>query len=136
MPVPARDQEYSPVAHIQISLDKDELRAAGLLPPIDFAKQLTEQFRRIKRPLVGQALRKLRRARAQQTATSSWLTSAFPGEGKTFTSANLAISLAHEKDVSVLLIDADIAKPQLSGLFGMQDYRGPVRRVVGRNDRR
>ena len=36
------------------------------------------------------------------------VTSALPGDGKTFTSINLALSMALERDVSVLLVDADV----------------------------
>jgi Mrp family chromosome partitioning ATPase len=46
------------------------------------------------------------------------ITSSLPGEGKTFTSVNLALSLARERDVSVLLIDCDIPKPHISHILG------------------
>ena len=42
------------------------------------------------------------------------VTSALPGEGKTFTSINLAMSIAMEMDKTVLLIDADVAKPDVT----------------------
>jgi exopolysaccharide/PEP-CTERM locus tyrosine autokinase len=45
--------------------------------------------------------------------------SAVPGEGKTFTSVNLAMSLAAERDLSVLLVDADVAKPHISSVLGL-----------------
>jgi protein-tyrosine kinase len=50
--------------------------------------------------------------------------SALPGDGKTFTSINLALSLAAEKDISVLLVDADVAKPHVSRMFGMSNEVG------------
>ena len=46
------------------------------------------------------------------------------GEGKTFSSINLALSMAREKDHSVLLVDADVAKPQTSEIFGATDEPG------------
>jgi protein-tyrosine kinase len=46
------------------------------------------------------------------------VTSAAPGEGKTFTAANLAISIALNINRYVLLIDADMRKPQLHNRFG------------------
>ena len=52
------------------------------------------------------------------------VTSALPGDGKTFNCINLALSMAIEKDVSVLLVDADIAKPHISRLFGIDDRPG------------
>lgn len=50
------------------------------------------------------------------------VTSSGPGEGKTFTAANLAISIALNINRHVLLIDADMRRPQLHTRFGF----GPV----------
>lgn len=63
-------------------------------------------------PLVGQPPR------------SILLTSTTPGEGKTFTAANLAISIALNINRHVLLIDADLRKPQLHELFGFSSAPG------------
>ena len=52
------------------------------------------------------------------------IASAVPGEGKTFTSINLALSMAVEKDISVLLVDADVAKPHISSVLGLQSEAG------------
>jgi Mrp family chromosome partitioning ATPase len=52
------------------------------------------------------------------------ITSALPGEGKSFTSVNLALSLARERDISVLLVDADILKPRTSEIFGVKQELG------------
>src|SRR5205823_4870125 len=46
------------------------------------------------------------------------VTSALPGEGKTFTSLNLALSIAMEVDSTVLLVDGDVAHPTIPGLLG------------------
>ncbi|EQD33822.1 exopolysaccharide biosynthesis protein, partial [mine drainage metagenome] len=50
--------------------------------------------------------------------------SAMTGEGKSFTAINLALSLARDKDIRVLLVDADVAKPQLSHVLGLGDAPG------------
>jgi protein-tyrosine kinase len=52
------------------------------------------------------------------------VTSALPGDGKTFTSINLALSMARERDLSVLLVDADVHKADTSNLFGLRSERG------------
>jgi Mrp family chromosome partitioning ATPase len=52
------------------------------------------------------------------------MASAVPGDGKTFTSINLALSMAREKDTSVVLVDADVAKPHISRIFGVESERG------------
>ena len=49
------------------------------------------------------------------------LTSAVPGEGKTFTAMNLALSLAQNLNSYVLLVDADIRKPEIHKRFGLGD---------------
>jgi receptor protein-tyrosine kinase len=50
--------------------------------------------------------------------------SALPNEGKTFTSINLAMSLALEQDITVLLVDADVAKRHISRIFGVEKEAG------------
>ena len=52
------------------------------------------------------------------------VTSARPGEGKTFTACNLALSIALEQDYSVLLIDADVRHPSVMAVMGLQAKRG------------
>jgi exopolysaccharide/PEP-CTERM locus tyrosine autokinase len=52
------------------------------------------------------------------------IASAMPGDGKTFTSINLALSFAMEKDLSVVLVDADVAKAHLSRTFGVHNELG------------
>ncbi|WP_426106143.1 XrtA-associated tyrosine autokinase [Massilia sp. TSP1-1-2] len=76
-----------------------------------------EDFRIIKRPLLRNA----------QGAISSGLkngnlivvTSALPGEGKTHCAVNLAMSIAMEKDHTVLLVDADVARPSVLRVLGV-----------------
>ena len=52
------------------------------------------------------------------------VTSAVPGEGKSFVSANLAISIAQGIDEHVLLMDCDIRRPSIHTRFGFNDVRG------------
>jgi protein-tyrosine kinase len=54
------------------------------------------------------------------------VSSALPGDGKTFTTINLALSLAREHDVSVLLVDADLPKGHISRALGLQNEQGLV----------
>lgn len=105
-----------------VILDRTALRAAGLLPPVTEERRLYSQYRKIKRPLIANAIG--RGAEKLPNGYLIMLASAMPGEGKTFTAINLALSIATEKDFSVLLVDADVAKPQLSRLFGLEDERG------------
>lgn len=111
-----------PPPTITVEIDMDALRELQLLPPVAVEKQIASQYQHIKRPLVMGALGKS--ATAIPNGHLIMLASALPGEGKTFTSINLALSMAREKDIEVLLVDADVAKPHISRLFGVQAERG------------
>ena len=129
MTVPAVDQPSvaatpaSPgVSRSTTNFNKDALRAAGLLPPETEERRLANEYRRIKRPIVGRA-----RAAGQDPNNNAGVVvvaSALPGEGKTFTAFNLALSLALEQDSSVLVIDADVAKPHLTAQLGLEHSPG------------
>jgi Mrp family chromosome partitioning ATPase len=49
------------------------------------------------------------------------VTSALPGEGKTFTAINLALSIAMELDTTVLLVDGDVAHPDFAKRLGTRN---------------
>lgn len=105
-----------------ISIDQDALRVAGLLAPKHQERQIASQYRHIKRPLVGAAMGK-----GHEPVVNGRLimvASALPGEGKTFTAVNLAFSMAMEKELHVVLVDGDVAKPQVSKMFGVGAERG------------
>ena len=68
--------------------------------------------------------------RARPSRASSWSPARCPGDGKTFTSINLALSMALERDVSVLLIDADVAKRHISDIFGLRIRPGLLDALV------
>jgi exopolysaccharide/PEP-CTERM locus tyrosine autokinase len=107
----------------RIAIDRDAVRAAGYLPEQDQDRQFAEEYRQIKRPLLAASFA----ADAASMVPSPRLimmASALPSDGKTFTSINLALSLARERDSSVVLVDADVAKPHISRIFGVQDSPG------------
>jgi protein-tyrosine kinase len=52
------------------------------------------------------------------------ITSANPGEGKTLTAINLAISFSHQFNKTVLLVDSDIKKPTIHKYLGLEDGPG------------
>jgi len=53
------------------------------------------------------------------------------GDGKTTTSANLALTMAREFQHKVVLVEADLRRPSLAARFGMQAERGLVDVLVG-----
>jgi len=114
-----RDAADGEVVHI----DLDALVRAGLLPSEDEASgRLSNEVRRAKLPLLNNATGKS--AKVPEFADRIAVTSAVPGEGKTFTAIHLAMSLAREPDFEVLLLDADIPKSDVTRTFGLEGYPG------------
>jgi protein-tyrosine kinase len=87
------------------------LRERGFITPSGSATPLSQQFRVIKRPLLANAFG--RGTSPMRHGKRVMVTSAFPGEGKSFCAINLAMSIAAERDHKVLLVDADVARPSV-----------------------
>jgi receptor protein-tyrosine kinase len=109
-------------SHRLVKFDRVALRAIGLLPPESQERLVQNQFRHIKRALIANAFGK--GVAPIPNGHLLMMTSALPGEGKTFSTINLALSLAREKDFEVLVVDADVAKPQISGLLKVEQEPG------------
>jgi receptor protein-tyrosine kinase/non-specific protein-tyrosine kinase len=62
------------------------------------------------------------------------VTSAVPGEGKSVTSLNLAISLAQELDHTVLLVDADMRRPSIHRYLNIDNKMGISDCLMGEAD--
>jgi exopolysaccharide/PEP-CTERM locus tyrosine autokinase len=105
-----------------VVLDVLRLRADGRLPPEGLAQQAEEEFRRIKWPVLNAITRRDGVAPALNNIVL--VTSAIPGEGKTFNALNLALSIARERDLEVLLVDGDVAQPALSASMGLAGKPG------------
>jgi len=78
---------------------------------------------------LAESYRKLKTSLAELVTGSQFknmllVTSAVPEEGKTITSINLATTLAHEYDHTVLLIDADLRAPSIHHYLGLPDGPG------------
>ncbi|MEY4906559.1 MAG: hypothetical protein RL260_277 [Pseudomonadota bacterium] len=106
----------------EVALDLARLEREGYLVPAQARSQLAEQMRIIKRPLLANA--RGESAQALSRPNLIQVVSAMPGEGKTFFAINLAMSIAMEVDLSVLLVDADVLRPSVLARCGIEPARG------------
>lgn len=117
-PSPAAERPVEFTASRQ-AVNRELLRRNGLIDPDGPVTTLLEEFRIVKRELLGDA-----RESGTANARRILVCSPHPGEGKTYCAINLAISMAAERDIEVLLVDADFAKPSIPGLFGLETSAG------------
>ncbi|MEM7543572.1 MAG: AAA family ATPase [Pseudomonadota bacterium] len=115
---PVADDGSSKVAQI----DFPSLAQRGMLTPYATADQQSEEYQYIKRRLLGNIV--LEGDANQRPQNLIMVTSSIPGEGKTFNTMNLAISLAMEMDHTVLVVDTDVAKRDLTRHFGLTGSTG------------
>lgn len=97
---------------------RSHLRDQGLIVPEGSVTGLLEEFRIVKRTLLLNASQ-LRQQGMGYESQRVLICSPHPGEGKSFTSVNLALAIAAEKDSEVLLVDADFAKPSILSMLGL-----------------
>jgi receptor protein-tyrosine kinase len=98
------------------------LRDAGFITPDMPPNLMSEEFRIIKRSILLSAFAKGNEDKKNSNIVL--VTSSSPGEGKTFSAINLALSIATEQDVTVLLVDADFSKPEVLNRLGVAGGRG------------
>jgi len=116
------------------------MQVLGTIPNIEFKDigdhQDSEKIKQIDQQLVtydysptpiGEAYRSLRTnlvfSKSAGRIQSFVITSTSPGDGKSFTAANLAISIAQQKN-NTLLIDADLRRGVLHNTFGVSKEPG------------
>ncbi|KAB2320134.1 tyrosine-protein kinase family protein [Betaproteobacteria bacterium SCN1] len=104
------------------SINLARLHRMGVVAPDAEKSQIAEEFRIIKRPLIANAFGQ--GAARVRNGNLIMVTSSLPGEGKSFCAINLAISMAMEMDRTVLLIDADVAKPRVPEYLGIHADKG------------
>lgn len=100
-------------------IDREHLRDGGLIVPEDPVTGLLEEFRIVKRELLADA-----RTGASPLARRILVCSPHTGEGKTYCATNLAIALAAERGLEVVLVDADVVKPSITARLGIEAEEG------------
>lgn len=107
----------------RVEINLAHLHGLGMVTPDGGRTSIAEEFRLIKRPLLDKAF-----SRSDSATTNHgnlvMVTSSLPGEGKTFCAVNLAISIAMEMDHTVLLVDADVARPSVPRFLGLKNEAG------------
>jgi exopolysaccharide/PEP-CTERM locus tyrosine autokinase len=124
-PAPAPTAEHAATPKFttrRVELDLARMRELGMVTAAGGRTPLLEDFRIIKRPLLQRAFGE--RAAGDKPGNLIMITSSLPGEGKTYTAINLAMSIAMELDHTVLLVDADVARPSVLRTLGLPNQRG------------
>ena len=104
-------------------IDRGMLAEAGMIVPGAPVGPLAEEFRLVKRQLMITRDR-IAAGSSADKARTVLICSARPEDGKTFCAINLALSMAAERDTEVLLVDADVAKPDVMRRLGLDDAPG------------
>lgn len=105
-----------------VTIDPARFADQGLLTPGAPVNALAEEFRLIKRQLLLTA--RTVAASHGPRARAILVGSANAHEGKTYCAINLALSLAAEREIEVVLVDADVAKPDVLARLGLDDRPG------------
>ncbi len=105
-----------------INIDLDSLSKRNFVAKATERKLIYEEYRVIKRKLINNAFGPL--SSSLKNPNLILVSSSRPGEGKTFTSVNLALSIALEQDKTVLLVDADVLRPNVSRTLEISVPRG------------
>jgi protein-tyrosine kinase len=114
----------------QQTLDRGRLASFGIAIPSSARSRTVEEFRLVKRNLMA-AWSQSDLTGDRRSGRLIMITSARPGEGKTFTSINLALAFASERDVKALLVDVDTQHPGLPKIFGIPGEKGIVDVLAG-----
>lgn len=130
-PVPVAEPPAAPVAEAYeaqsspqpptVSVDATVLERAGLWPDEEHARRLADEFRVAKRAVLGGFARQSGPGATRRVVA---VTSALAGEGKSFSSLHLALSIAMERGLRVVLADGDGARPTLTRAFGCEGEPG------------
>jgi exopolysaccharide/PEP-CTERM locus tyrosine autokinase len=129
-PVPA-EKDNAPVHAVDgnIAINLVELEQKGFVSINATRSRINEEYREIKRKLLKNAFGLL--SSTIDRANIIMVTSARPSEGKTFTAVNLALSIAAEQDKTVLLVDADVLKPNVLRTLNVKAESGLMEYLIG-----
>jgi len=130
---PAAHVETAPIKRVpigrnRVSVDRIRLQDNGMIVPGAQVSALLEEFRILKRELLGDA-----REQGTAAARRILVCSPHPNEGKTFCAVNLALAMAAERDIEVVLVDADFANPSVPAALGITPTAGLMDALADRS---
>lgn len=101
-----------------VTLNLQQLEQRNFVSLSSERRLINEEYRVIKRKLINNADGAL--SQTLKHPNLILVTSSRPGEGKTFSAINLALSIALEQDKTVLLVDSDVLRPSISKTLQIQ----------------
>ncbi|MCP5160705.1 MAG: polysaccharide biosynthesis tyrosine autokinase [Hahellaceae bacterium] len=127
--VPDATHDEAEDEQITINLNLKALADKGFITKFCENRGLIEQYRAIKRKLLNNAFGPI--SSSLNRPNLIIVSSSNSGEGKTFTSINLAMSFALEQDKTVLLVDSDVLRPSVSARLGIDQHPGLIEFLSG-----
>jgi protein-tyrosine kinase len=120
------------VSNAKIEIDLEMLAQKGFVSTDATRQLINEEFRDIKRKLLDNAFGPL--SKSLKNSNIIMVTSSRQGEGKTFTAINLALSIALEQDKTVLLVDADVLRPNVMKTLELKNEQGLMEYLLGEKE--
>jgi receptor protein-tyrosine kinase len=105
-----------------VQIDFVRLREMGRVPAPETVRRAENEMRRIKWPLLNAIAGRTGHGPVRNNVIL--VTSALPGEGKTFTALNLALSIVRDRELRVILVDGDVQRPGLTPSLGLEGRPG------------
>lgn len=120
------------VSNTKIEIDLEMLEQKGFVSTNSQRQVINEEYRVIKRKLLDNAFGPL--SKSLKNSNIIMVTSSRKGEGKTFTAINLALSIALEQDKTVLLVDADVLRPNVMKTLEQENKQGLIEYLLGEKE--
>jgi len=128
-PNPPKDPTKPASSAESIEIDLFKMEEKGFVSTSAKRRLINEEYRAIKRKIIDNAFGPL--SKSLNNSNIIMVTSSRPGEGKTFTAVNLALSIALEQDKTVLLVDADVLRPNVMRTLELQNQDGLMEYLLG-----
>jgi protein-tyrosine kinase len=124
-PAPLPETPESRISR-EVKIDRHRLAKEGITFSVNERSRIAEEFRIISRQILAKAEAEPGTPGGSPSNRLIMVTSARPREGKTFTTANLALAISSQRDFRVVAIDCDIERQSLSRIMGIEADLGLV----------